>query len=393
MNQKQQLSALFAKYLSQSITPAEEQLFFSLMHADSNNLIREIIEEWMVSEPGDTGYRVEDWDSMIRSILHHPPKSGNLQRMGWRKWIAAASVIFILGVAGWFYVHSRQHIADENNVGIRQDVQAPATTRATIVLAGGKRVTLDSVAAGTLAKQVGITVSKNTNGDIVYNGAGAKETLVTYNTLINPRGSRTVSLTLSDGTRVWLNSESSIKYPVAFSGKERIVEMTGEAYFEVAHLQNNKPFKVRKGGTEVAVLGTHFNVNAYDDENTISVTLLEGAVKVFNEKGDVTLAPGEQANATSDAAFTVNRSPDIDAVMAWKNGYFTFKGATTEMIMKQIARWYDMEVSYEGNVRSEEFAGTVPRTSNLSEVLQIMELTKTVRFSIDHKMITVRPWK
>jgi ferric-dicitrate binding protein FerR (iron transport regulator) len=218
-----------------------------------------------------------------------------------------------------------------------------------------------------------------------------------YNAMTTPKG-RQYQLELADGSKVWLNAASSITYPTAFTGNERKVTISGEAYFEISP-DKTKPFKVSIDGKgEVEVLGTHFNINAYADEPTVNTTLLEGSVKIraFNsnagpEEKQKTLYPGQQARL--NVGLVVVDSVNTGEVMAWKNGYFSFNGATTEAIMRQVKRWYDAEIIYEGTVKEERFAGSVPRSANASKLLEVLELTKTVKFVIEDKKIIVKPYQ
>ncbi|HXS54891.1 MAG TPA: FecR domain-containing protein, partial [Hanamia sp.] len=192
-----------------------------------------------------------------------------------------------------------------------------------------------------------------------------------------------------DGSKVWLNAESSLTFPVAFPGEERKVEITGEAYFEVAH-DANKKFIVTKGTTTVQVLGTHFNVNAYDDENSIKVTLLEGSVKVENVNNKVIIKPGEQAQVGKDNGIKVVNDLDIQQVIAWQKGLFEFNHADLASIMRQVSRWYDVEVIYDGKITEGKFGGGLSKSLPLSAVLKLME-ANGVKFQLEGKVLKVIP--
>ena len=301
--------------------------------------------------------------------------------------MAAAAVIFILLAAGGYYVLLDKPAARDavTKTQPATDVKPPETNRATITLASGETIYLDSAANGTLVKQKDMEVTKLADGRIVYKG---NSTDMVFNTLTNPRGSQVIDITLSDGTRAWLNAGSSITYPVVFAGSNREVTINGEAYFEVAH-NPQKPFRVGKGTMSVSVLGTHFNVNAYDDEADIKVTLLEGAVKVDQENNSKELKPGQQARINSE--ITITNEVNIAQVMAWKNGKFDFgEGTALTDIMRQVARWYDVDIEYRGKVE-QEFWGTMSRQVNVSKVLEKFELTDRVHFKIEGKKIIVYP--
>jgi ferric-dicitrate binding protein FerR (iron transport regulator) len=285
---------------------------------------------------------------------------------------AAASVILILSAAFFFPIFNK---ASEEKLAkttppLAQDIFSPKVSKATITLANGQVVLLDSINTGTIAKQGAVNVVKTGGGQIIYNGTATE---AIYNTLVNPRGSKVVSLTLSDGTQAWLNSESSLRYPIAFVGSERNVEITGEAYFEVAKDPTRK-FVVAGNGVKTEVLGTHFNVNTYTDENAVKITLLEGAVKISKAGSAEMLKPGQQAQVT--AIIKVVDGIDTDAVMAWKNGFFHFGNTSIQELMKQLARWYDIDIVYKGEIPQRAFGGEISREANLSQVLKILNESK-----------------
>jgi ferric-dicitrate binding protein FerR (iron transport regulator) len=226
------------------------------------------------------------------------------------------------------------------------------------------------------------------NGRLTYqpSDSGAKTGL--YNTIATPRGGQ-YQVVLADGSSVWLNAASSLRFPTNFVGKERRVEVKGEAYFEVA---KNKamPFVVVANGAEVQVLGTHFNVKAYDDEAVLRTTLLEGSVKFVSGSNTVTLKPGQQSRLKENGGVDVVNEIDVDKVVAWKNGYFDFDGESLETITKQLARWYDVEVVGTARI-ADQFYAEIPRSTKLSDVLHALELTGKVHFQIDGKKVTVTP--
>ncbi len=275
----------------------------------------------------------------------------------------------------------------------------PGSDKAILTLADGHIIMLDSAHIGQLSRQGNTRVTKIDSGRLAYQPADnalTAETSPVFNILSTPRGGQ-YQVTLHDGTRVWLNAASSIKYPTAFNASERRVSITGEAYFEVAHLTakngSRVPFKVDVDNTaEVEVLGTHFNVNAYADEAGIKTTLLEGSVHVLRlTSHDVqVLVPGQQALLRENTPIKLIKDADLDEVMAWKNGQFQFTGAKIETIMRQLARWYDLQVSYQGTT-DREFVGRIPRNVTLSNVLKILEATGYVSFKINDKNITVLP--
>jgi len=256
-----------------------------------------------------------------------------------------------------------------------------------LTLSGGQQLTLDSATNKTLAIQGNTKILQTAYGQLSYYAA-TKPVTLEYNTLTNPRGSLVTTITLSDGTKVWLNASSSLTYPVAFTGTERNVEITGEAYFEVTK-NPNAPFTVKKhdGDTRVTVLGTHFNVNMYDDEATEKITLLEGAVLVNASRHNQRLAPGEQAQVTENE-IKLKANIDIESTMAWKNGQFLLKGTDLAMLLRQMARWYDVDIIYENNIPPKKFGGSIARTVNLSTVIEALK-QNGVNCKLDGRKLTV----
>ncbi|MBX2922873.1 MAG: FecR domain-containing protein [Chitinophagaceae bacterium] len=309
------------------------------------------------------------------------------------KWTVAASIILMVGAGCYFFsLNKAKEQTEIVSVPVPQDIAPPAANRAMITLANGHKVFLDSMANGSIAVQGNIKIVKDADGKLSYQasakGEGQEEI---YNTLYNPRGSKVIDIALADGSHVWLNAGSSLTYPVAFVGKERKVSITGEAYFEVTR-NAARPFIVDRGKMSVRVLGTHFNVNAYDDETDIRVTLLEGSVKVSGTRNTASsiIKPGEQAvfsQAKGGAQIRVSDDVDVDEVMAWKNGKFQFGEKTDiQTIMRQISRWYDVEVEYKGNVTG-LIGGSISRSANVSSVLEMLEKTGEVKFKIEGKKI------
>ena len=266
----------------------------------------------------------------------------------------------------------------------------PGGNKATLTLADGRKITLDGAVNGELAEQSGIIITKTKDGQLVYTvsdkGSSLNNGKATMNVVSTPKGGQ-YQVNLPDGTKVWLNAASSLSYPAVFTGAERKVSLTGEAYFEVAKVHPAKTFKVSAAKQTVEVLGTHFNINSYSDEPAVKTTLLEGSVKVSAiASGDIFLKPGQQA-VLLENQLNVNLANTEDAV-AWKNGMFRFKDADLQTVMRSVARWYDVEVSYEGNLPGRQFSGEIHRDINLSEVLDILSFFK-VHFKIEGKKIIV----
>ena len=310
-------------------------------------------------------------------------------RLGW-----AAAILLVIGVGGYMFYHYQQSvpakIANKSNANSSSGDVAPGTTKAVLTLADGRRVTIDSAGSGQLAVQGRVTV-QNEHGAISYNSNIQPKVQRTtpdllYNTLTTNRGEQSPPLTLSDGTKVWLNALSSIRFPVAFTGNSRDVEITGEVFFETAK-NPSMPFHVTTKGIDVEVLGTQFNINAYPGEPDIRTTLLEGSVKIVSDpSGSLILRPGQQARV--QGGITLVKDPDIDQAMAWKRGLFDFNHANLQTVLRQLARWYDIEVKFEGNVPVRSFHGKITRDLNLSQVIQLLQ-DVDVKFHIEGKSLIV----
>ena len=303
---------------------------------------------------------------------------------GWLKY--AAAVLLLVSVSIYFF--SDQQKSDP--IAQMDAAISPGGNNAILTLANGKKIALNDAAKGEISKQSGISVSKSKDGELIYtvvSGGGDELTENTSNTISTPKGGQ-YTIILSDGTKVMLNSASSMTFPTSFKAAERRVELKGEAYFEVAK-DKNKRFRVISGLQTIEVLGTHFNVNAYGDEQTIKTTLLEGAVKVFTAKKSVLIEPGEQAVLDkADENSIAKRLVNTNKETSWINGIFSFEGDDLKSVMRQVARWYDVNVIYAGPISEEKYFGEISRSSKLSEVIKILELNN-VHFEVAGKTIKV----
>jgi ferric-dicitrate binding protein FerR (iron transport regulator) len=314
----------------------------------------------------------------------------------------AAAVMLIAGLGGYWVLSRSKNKAipkkETAQISVNNDV-APGQYKAKLTLADGSTVILDSVTANSQLQQGGTKLYAQ-NGQLVYEQK-VKQKEVLYNTLTTAKGEMYAML-LSDGSKVWLNSQTSIRYPVVFNDNVRKVEVTGEAYFEVAPSvsllpngeKGKRPFIVKANGMEVEVLGTHFNINSYSNEDAIKATLLEGKVRVHSAAGNAEsiLSPGEQAilKRGPDNRIAVVKDVDVDEVVAWKNGYFQFTYADLQAVLRELERWYDVDVQYDGAIPARKFLGKIPRNSNLSQVLATLELNN-VHFKLEGKRIIVMP--
>jgi ferric-dicitrate binding protein FerR (iron transport regulator) len=393
------LENLFQKYIDNNISADEYAEMWQLIdtEAEAGKLTPQMLNLWEENPQ----YTLNDavWDNKIK-LLKTSIKPVKLKRTFFWKYLAAASIIIALGTGLYFSLFSKDNSTSSKavkNTIAANDVKAPQTNRAIITLADGRQVYLDSISNGQIAQEGNISLVKLPNGQLVYetvNGEVLKE--MQYNTLYNPAGSKVIDIRLSEGSHVWLNAGSSITYPVAFIGNERKIKITGEAYFEVAPLYSGgvkMPFKVNiasKG--EVEVLGTHFNINSYSDESSINTTLLEGSVKIssFISRQTSLLTPGQQAQLNLTGQININKNVDVDEVMAWKNGKFIFRDADIQTIMRQIERWYDVEVSFSKTITNEQFVGSISRNVNISQILKMLEQTGTVKFEVEGKKVVVK---
>ena len=410
-----QIKNLLDSYIAGSATQQEQQLVEQwLEENDQQNT------EWQLMNNKDkAAWLLQLYRDIDNSIT---PKDAGWQdddtidsSLAWYKkfWLpVAAALIVSIGAGIYYFLLPQEERATPVSV-IAPQLQndaLPGTNKAILMLDNGKTILLDDSQDGVLVKQGGTAVSKQ-GENLMYKGKGNndKDAPVVFNTLTTPRGGQ-YKLVLADGSKVWLNASSSIRYPVSFTGNERKVEITGEVYFEISQLSvdglkgkatKRIPFIVKvnmlgREGAEVEVLGTHFNINAYDDEDAISTTLLEGSIKISpprpNEKSleAVIITPGQQARLNKNGLLQLVKEVNIEETVAWKNGLFMMNGAAIPAVLRQLARWYDVDIVYGNGIPEGRITGDIPRDMNLSEVLKVMELSG-VHFKIDNKKIIVNP--
>ena len=298
-----------------------------------------------------------------------------------RTWTAAAAILLLLAAtATTLYLNNKKTTTPAPAIA-KHDLP-PGHNGAVLTLSNGKQIVLDTAGNGMLTSDSHIKVIKN-DGNLSYEGNTGE---IVYNTVSTPKG-RQWQLTLNDGTKVWLNAASSIHYPINFTGNQRIIEITGEAYLEVSP-NKSAPFIVKTPTQEIQVLGTHFNINAYGDEPILRTTLLEGSIKVTAAGKTILLHPGEQMASNTAAGDLSTTKPDVSNVIAWINGRFKFDHSDIKTVMRQIARWYDVEVEYRGSLPDYQFAGGTFRNNNLSEVLEVLELSG-LHFKLENQKIIV----
>ncbi|MRG45020.1 DUF4974 domain-containing protein [Chitinophaga sp. SYP-B3965] len=381
----ERLTYLFYRYFQKTATRQElDELSLLMDQPENEAAVKLLMEEaYLLFEPKGNVFSDTQSEQILSNVQSHTRKHIN-----WWRGLAAAAAVLVVIFAG-FYSWRSMSWKEEAAVMTAQNDVPPGTNKAVLHLADGTVVTLDS--AGNQVIQQGGTTINQQNGQLHYTATDANAA-VSFNTLSTPRGGQ-YSVTLPDGSKVWLNAASSLKFPTAFTGTERKVELTGEAYFEIAK-NAKRPFKVSlEDKTTIEVLGTHFNVNAYKDESAIATTLLEGAVRLTNGKERITIKPGERAQMQEGGTKFVIDKPDVERVVAWKNGFFQFNGENITIIMKQLSRWYDIEPVYTGNMKMKDYSGYISRNSNISEVLKMLELTNEIDFKVEGRRVTVNALK
>ncbi|MBS0026701.1 FecR family protein [Chitinophaga sp. 22321] len=375
------LRYLLSQYASKMLTAAEQSELSDFLNAADNQTQLELLieEAWIQSAD-------EEETTFPFPKLEEEPTVKPLYIWRW----AAAVLLLVVAGGTWLLTTRDKKGAAATKVpaaALKKDI-APGGNKAMLTLADGNVITLDSTLKGKLAQQGNVNLQASP-GLLKYDqGHVPANSGVAYNVLRTPKGGQ-YRLELPDGSKVWLNAASSLKFPTAFTGKERRVELSGEAYFEVAK-NVGQPFYVSVNKANIAVLGTSFNVMAYADEADIRTTLLEGAVKVSQENTSSLLKPGEQSLLAPDGKIKVIEKADIDLAVAWKNGLTSFKSADIKTIMRQVERWYDVEVVYNGTIPARSFTGDIPRDANLSELLRLLEISK-IHFKMENHKLIVMP--
>jgi ferric-dicitrate binding protein FerR (iron transport regulator) len=392
--EKEILLNLINKYLSNQATAEEEKLLLNYYDVLQKNELK-----WDELLMGDENIaKVELYSKILLEIKAR--ESAPKKVVFLRRWFIAASVTFLLMASAslvFFLKYDGSNLLTKNKSHslIKNDI-APGGNKALLTLANGSKIILDDAATGELAKQSGVKVTKAANGQLVYtienSLPGSKSSAqLAYNTIETPKGGQ-YQVNLPDGSKVWLNASSSLRYPTNFIGNIRNVELTGEAYFEVAK-NANKPFRVVSNNQVVEVLGTHFNISSYADETSVKTTLLEGSVKVLSTRSNQSklLKPGEQSDINySKNSFSV-QVVNTEEAIAWKNGYFLFVDEDLKNVMSKFARWYNVDVEYQGNVDNLRFGGMVSRSKGLTQALKIIEQTGNVKIKIEGRRVIIMP--
>ena len=389
------MQELFKKYLENECSPGEAKKLMGYFEDPENEVyLRSFINETL--ENGDTEENGDQWATMQDETFAEIKKQLNTEkgklvpffRKTWFR-VAAAAVLLAGGFGIYNLISKTNREADFVHTNVSMQPPAPGNNKAILTLADGSTVNLETARVGPLSKQGNTRLLKAADGQVLYKSLNEKSTEVLLNSIATPRAGQ-YQVILSDGSAVWLNAASSLRFPATFSGKERKVVLTGEAYFEVAK-HTSMPFKVEiPGKAEVVVLGTHFNVNAYNDEAVVNTTLLEGSVHI---KGLATgksqiIIPGEQAELGGNGEIIINKKANTEQAIAWKNGVFNFNKADLGMVLRQLSRWYDLDIIVEGQLPVRQFNGEIQRNLKLSQILRVLEQNE-VHCKIEGKKLII----
>lgn len=389
------LAILFNLYYNGDASAKEtDELLTHINNAKNDKQLAALIQEaWENLNTVDNLFSVDKSSDLLDSILKsdHKPieneefETEELRSLHWWRYVAAAAVVLISFGVFWKYQKTADKPLEAVARKINRDVP-PGSNRAILTLADGSKISLDSATNGLLAQQGSTDVRKTEDGKLTYDTKTADNSVLSphINLLSTPKGGQ-YQVVLPDGSKVWLNASSSIRFPAVFSKNERTVEITGEVFFEVAK-DKSKPFRVLFGSSEVEVLGTSFNIMAYEDEESSKTTLVEGSVSLRNASKNKLLKPGEQASVLSGGQI-VSRFVDVEAAIAWKNGLFYFRDSGIEEVMRQAARWYNIEVKYVGKIPIRQFTGKVSRNVNISELLSMLRYAGVNCRLADNKVI------
>jgi ferric-dicitrate binding protein FerR (iron transport regulator) len=387
------LGRLIAKYMQGELDDQEKIQLEQWLQADSRNqeIFKKLTDEHSIQQELET-FSANDKAAAWQNIVQ---QTGYKSKSNKKRWISYAAAILVLAALG--ITLTQKHKENQQTLAANKPVKdlLPGTNKATLTLADGSTLVLDSNQHGKIANQQNVVIKADEDGKLVYEASRGEDltkpnapTLsLAMNVLTTPRGGQ-YQLVLPDGTKVWLNAASSLKYPAAFAGNERRVELNGEAYFEVSK-DPSKPFFVKTASQTVAVLGTHFNINGYADESATKTTLLEGSVKVTGDNGQsVKIKPGEQAINYANA-ISIKENVDTDDAIAWKNGKFMFSNTDLQTIMRQLSRWYDVDVEYQGKIEQKHYMGRISRNVPVSQIFEILK-TSGLNFTINGRKIIVK---
>ena len=405
MSNESRYRFLLEKYLREECTSSElKELFVFLREHGSDRIVlsnmQEDFKQAFKTEQDSIPDEISDriWAKLKTEI---EPVRVVPVRSPFKKWLQVAAAVIVVTISAYLYKHYHSNEASLEPVvnktpPVNTDI-TPGGNKALLTLADGKQIVLENAESGLLAREENTSINKQDGDILVYKAQGTKMVKPSFNTISIPRGGH-YQVVLPDGSKVWLNASSSLRYPTAFTGVERIVELRGEAYFEVEK-DKNRPFIVTvindhryhdigSNNMRIEVLGTHFNVMAYADEPDAVTTLLEGSVKISNRLTNVLLKPGQQALLNKADNISVSAG-DTEGAVAWKNGYFKFSNENIRSVMNKISRWYDVDIAYKGKIPEKSLWGTVSRFENVSEVLDMLASTGIVHFQLEGRKVMV----
>ena len=374
---------LLERYSNNTLTPDEFIELKQYFNTSDEVVLKSSIDNALKDKSFTDYSDASKADELFGNIIYSAKQAESFVKRKKRIWFAAAAVIAVIVSVGSLYYSTIGTSKDNITTLTPEKDILPGSNKAVLTLANGAKVVLNNAGNGVVAKEGSVNLIKQ-GGELSYLSLSKPTTSVSYNTVSTPNGGM-YELVLSDGTKVWLDAASSLKYPTSFVGSERKVELTGEAYFEVVH-NAKMPFRVVVNKVTVEDIGTHFNINAYPEESAIKTTLVEGAVKVSSGNVAELLAPGKMASFHK-SAFTLTDA-DIEQELAWKNGYFIFNKTGVEAMMRQLSRWYDVTVSYNGKVPDNVFVGQIKREETLVGALKILELSG-MHFRIEGRQLIV----
>ncbi|GAA4438937.1 hypothetical protein GCM10023091_20360 [Ravibacter arvi] len=403
---EQRLTYLFQLLSAREATPEEKEEFFRLIsETGREEAVNDLLgAHWANIDPDAALFAAGESEHLLKRIQAAteayedpviPAAPVRSYRLIYR--IAAASILLLL-LAGSYLVLVRRPVSGTSVAATFKDI-APGGEKAMLTLADGRQIALDDVPVGVLAARGDVTISKPGEGALVYHLDDKSEKNVAgqateYHIVSTPVGGK-YKVVLPDGSRVWLNAATTLRYPIHFEGPQRRVELTGEAYLEVntvaGEAGRRMPFQVLSGGQLVEVLGTHFNINSYEDEKTAKTTLLEGSVRVRSRVGghELKLVPGQRSELSADGKLKLFRDADLEDAVAWKDDFFSFNGSDVYSVMRQISRWYDVEVQFEPGLPREHMTGYISRKVPLSGVVAMLEQTSDLRFRLEGRKVTV----
>lgn len=395
--ERKDVEQLKQKLIHGELTEPEQQDFFNWLKQLDQPELKAFMQEYSASfEQQADSVAVEQNGDLAKKIEMRLDALEATDTPFWKrsafKLMAAAAVLVLACSSIFLYyanVDGNKHTALSKNTTIPHAKPIyGGSDKVILILSNGKRIAVNNFTRGQLAVENGYSIEKQNNGLLKYRkiNTAAASASGNSNTIVTPRGGQ-YCVNLPDGSKVWLNAESKLTYPVVFSGNTRKIALQGEAYFEVAH-NPNKPFIVDFEGSNVKVLGTHFNISAYGDGEIPKTTLLQGSVEISNGDRKKIILPGQQAISSHDIGIV---NVDTNHVMGWKNGNFSFEHERIGTVMGKISRWYDVDVKYQGDVTQEEFVGSIPKSKNLEEVLHRLELTGLLHFKIKGRSVTIMP--